>query len=325
MKKSAQLSFGTGPAPVRVQIAGFLIVASILGIVALWTGVYAWELDNRGIRTTGMVVDWEEPGEALYPVFEFVDSLGRTHTVRAAASSDDYAIGSAIPIVYPEDRPLAARIDDKTQLYAATVITGILSGAFMLGAGILSRFRATFRTEVSTRLGRLRVSRRGLDGRITHKEYSSIPLLTWVKRIFSAGAVLLVGAAVWTGWQSYEFAVSGVKAQGVVVELIRRGRNYDMQVRFKGPDNTLYRIVLPDRSNHYLDGDRIPLIYPAGHPRGVRLRSSSLFFSSPGYFTLLALVFIVVRTLARIQLAEIEKARRSADNRTSQDTRSDVS
>ncbi len=312
MKKSAQVSFGTGPAPLRVQIGGFLIVASILAIVALWTGVYAWKLDNNGIRTTGMVVDSERPSEASYPVFEFADSLGRTHTVRAAVSTGDYPVGSVIPVIYAGDRPLTARIDDKARIYAATIISGILSGAFLLGAGVLFRFRAAFRGMFAKRLGKLRVSRSGPDGRRTQSEYSSSPLLTWTGRIFGAGAVLLLGAAVWAGWQSYEFARSGVKAQGVVVELTRLGRNHEVRVQFKDLENISYRAVLPDRSNHYLVGDRIPLIYPAGDPRGVRLRSSSVFLGLPGYFTLLALVFILVRTMTRIQLAEIEKARRSA-------------
>ncbi|MDJ0750505.1 MAG: DUF3592 domain-containing protein [Woeseiaceae bacterium] len=311
MKKSAQVSFGTGPAPLRVQIAGFLIVASILATVALWTGVYAWKLDNNGIRTTGIVVESEKSGKASYPVFEFADSLGRTHTVRAAVSTSDYPVGSAVPVIYPGDRPLTARIDDKTHFYAATMITGILSGAFLLGAGLLFKFRATFRATFSKRLGKLRVSRAGPDGGKTQREYSSSPLLTWIARIFGAGAILLAGAAIWTGWQSYEFARSGVKAQGEVIKLIRLGRNHEVHVQFTDLESSSYRAVLPDRSNHYLVGDRIPLIYPTGYPRGVRLRSSSVYFSLPGYFTLLAFVFILVRTMTRIQLAEIEKARRS--------------
>ncbi len=312
MKKSFQLSFATGPAPLRVQIAGLSLVALILATVAIWSGVFALNLYNDGIRTTAIVVDLERSGETSYPVLEFTDTLGRTRTVRADVSTGNHVVGSNIPIIYPEGRPLQARLDGKTYLYLVTVITGLMSGAFLLGVGVLLKFRAAFRTRFATKLGKLRVSSTGRGGKTSQKEYSSTPLLTWTSRIFGAGAVLLVGAVIWTGWQSFDFARSGVKAQGVVVELIRHGQSHEVQVQFKDSNGLSYRAVLPDRSNDYLDGDQIPLIYPVGDPRGVRLRSTTLFLAWPGYFALLAFVFTLITTMTRIQLTEIEKSSRSA-------------
>lgn len=312
MKKSAQLSLSTGPAPIRVQIAGLSFVALILAIVAIWNGVHAFKLDKDGIRTSGIVVGSEKSSESSYPVFEFADTFGRTHTVRAAVSSGNYLVGSTIPIIYPEDRPLTARVDDKTHLYALTLITGLMSGAFFLAVGALFKFRAAFQGIFAAKLGKLRVSRSGLGGKDTQQEYSSEPLLTWISRIFGTGAVLLACAAIWAGWQSYEFVRSGVETKGLVVELVRRGRNHEVHVQFEDSQGSSYRAGLPDRSNDYLVGDRIPLIYPMGNPRGIRLQSSSVLLGWPGYFTLLAFVFVLVTTMTRIQLAEIEKARRSA-------------
>lgn len=310
MRKSVQLSFATGPAPIRVHIAGFLLVALILATVAIWSGINAWNLDKNGIRTIAKVVDVERSSEASAPVFEFTDSLDRYYTVRAGASTDDYPVGSSIPVIYPEGRPLKARVDDRIGLYLLTMITGLMSSAFLLAAGVLVRLRAKFQAKVAARLGKLRISLRGPSGRTTHKEYSSVPVLTWISRIFGAGAVILVGAAIWTGWQSYESASSGVKADGVVVELNRIGGSHRVHVQFEDSQGSLYRAALPDRSNDYLVGDWIPLIYPAGSPQGVQLRSSSMFLSRPGYFALLAFIFTLVTTATRIQLAEIEKARR---------------
>lgn len=311
MRKSAQVSFETGPAPLRVHLVGFAVVASILATVAVWSGFHAWDLEKHGIRTTGTVVTNERAGDASYPVFEFSDTLGRNHTVRAAVRGGDYPVGSTIPVIYPEDRPLTARIDDRTRLYILTMIAGGLSGVFLIGIAVMLKFRAVVQGMFAARLGRLRVLRRGPDGTVTQTEYSSSPLLTWVGRIFGAGAVLMVAAAVWTGWQSYEFARMGVTAQGTVVDLARLGRSHEVQVQFSDADGTSHRTVLPDRSNDYLVGDAIALVYPVGHPRDVRLRSSSVFIGWPGYFTILAFVFLLIRIVMRIQLAEIEKARRS--------------
>lgn len=313
MKKSASVSFETGPAPPRVHIAGFAIVATVLAIVAIWSGVDAWNLDNTGIRTTGRVVEHEGSGDASYPVFEFSDALGRSHAVRAAISAGNYPVGSEIPVIYPEDRPLTARIDDRIGLYFWTVFAGILCSVFLAGMWLIVKFRANFQAIFAARVGKLRVSRRGPSGTTTHTERSSSPLLTWIGRILGAGAVLWVVAAIWAGWQGFEFMRSGVTTQGVVVELVRIGRRHQVHVQFKDVDSELHRIVLPDKSNDYLVGDSIGLIYPNRYPRDVRVRSWSVFFGWSGYFTILAFVFILTRVAIRIQLTEIEKAGRSAD------------
>lgn len=311
MRKSAQVSFETGPAPPRVHLAGFAIVASILALVAVWSGFHAWDLNKHGIRTTGVVVASERAGDASYPVFEFSDTLGRDHTVRAAVSVGDYPVGSTISVIYPEDRPLKARIDDRIRLYTLTMIAGVVSGAFLIGIAVMLKLQPVVQRMFAARLGKLRVSRLGPNGKVTRKENSSSPLLTWVGRIFGAGAVLMATAAVWTGWQSYQFTRLGITAQGTVVDLARLGRIHEVQVEFSDVDGTSHRLVLPDRSNDYLVGDAIALVYPVGHPRDVRLRSLSVFIGLPGYFTILAFVFLLVRISMRIQLAEIEKAHRS--------------
>ena len=310
MRKSVQVSFETGPAPLRVQIAGFAIVALILAIVAIWNGFHTRELDKHGIRTNATVVANERAGDGSYPVFRFSDTLGRDHTVRAAASVGDYPVGSTIPVIYPEARPLKARVNDRIRLYTVTIITGTLSGAFLIGIAVMIRFRAIVQGMFATSLGKLRVSRRGTDGAVTKTEYSSSPLLTWVSRIFGAGAVLMVLAAAWTGWQSYESARTGVTARGTVVGLVRLGRRHELQVHFTDADGLSHRAVLPHLSNDYLIGDAIALIYPAGDPGEVRLRSLSASIGLPAYFTILAVLFFLVRFIARVQLAEIGSMRR---------------
>jgi hypothetical protein len=311
MRKSAQISFESGPAPLRVHLAGFAIVASILAIVAIWSGIYTWELETRGIRTTGTVVANEGGDDASYPVFEFSDTQGRVHTVSAAVGGGDHQVGSSIPVIYPKDRPLRARVDDRYHLYATTAITGGLCVVFVIGIVILLQFRTVIEGTFETKLGTLRALRSGPNGKVTWSERSSLPLLTWVRRIFGIGAMLMVAAAFWTAWQKYEFARSAETTQGTVVGLARTGRSYEVQVLFSDAGNTSYLVVLPDRSNDYLVGDAISLVYPLGQPRDVRRRSLSVYIDLPVYLMTLAVVLLLVWISTRIQLAEIGRARRS--------------
>ena len=308
MKRSASISFGTGPAPLRVQIAGFAIVALITGTIAVWTGLQSWKLDKTGIRTTGVVVETAPTENTFYPVFEFTDTMDRRHTVRARVSNSNYPVGSTVPVLYPEDRPLRAQIDSRGSLYFATIITGALCIAFLLGMFALARFRRVFQGIFASRVGKLRIARKRVDGKVTRKEYSSVPLLTWVSRISGVVILLLLVGVAWTAWNSYRFVSTAIEVEGIVVGLVLDGGSYKPQVDFASTNGTSHSVVLPDKSADYLAGHSITVLYPPGDPSSARLPKWHLLFGWTLYFGLLTLVFLAVRTMTRIQLSEITKA-----------------
>lgn len=307
MKRSASISFGTGPAPPRVQLVGFGIVALITGTIAVWAGIDSWELERTGIRTTGVVVATVPAENSFYPVFEFTDTQERRHTVRARVSGNDFPVGSTVQLIYPEDRPLRARIYDRPKLYFVTIVTGILSAAFLFGMFVIVRFRSVFQGIFAARVGKLTVTRKRTDGTATHREYRSSPFLTWVSRISTVVIVLMLIGVGWTAWHGYQLASTGVEAQGTVTALAPYSGSYRLQVEFSDVGGTIHNVVLPDQTADYLVGYPITVIYPPGNPSGARLPKWAAIYGWTIYFGLLNLVFLAVRTMTRIQLREIAK------------------
>lgn len=305
MKRSIQLSFGTGPAPPRVQIIGLSLVALITGFFAVWTGHRAYDLEQNGVRTIAKIETLAKNDDTAYPVFSFVDNRGRQHTVRAKVTSNDYSVGDTINILYRPSRPLDARIDAWWSLYFAPMLLGVLSFAFFTGAGIFVKYRAHFDSAAKARRGKLITTRVNPDGSVVQSTRSSAPLLKWTGRIFGFAAVVAFCAAGWAGWKSYELARDGVETHGVVTSITREGASYRPSFEFTDSSGETRVVASNQTSNEYLVGDELSVIYFAGDPKAARFKNTSLFIAYPAYFGSLGLLFSLIWFMTRYQLRHI--------------------
>jgi len=305
MKRSIKLGFETGPAPPRVQIIGLGFVALVTGFFAVWTGYRAYDLERNGVQTTGTVVALAQNDDTVYPVFSFTDNEGRRHTVRAKVTNDDYTVGDKANILYRPSKPLDARIDAWWSLYFASFLLSVLSIGFFIGTSIFVKFKAHFDSEFKARRGKLLVTRTNPDGSVVQSTRSSMPLLTWVGRIFGFAAIVAFCAAGWVGWQSYKLARDGVETRGVVTMLTRVGASHRPWFEFTDSSGETQIVESNQTSNNYLVGDELRVIYFTDDPQKARIKNNSLFISFPAYLGVLGMLFSLIGFVTRYQLRSL--------------------
>ena len=291
MKRSIQFQFESGPAPPKIHILGLSFVAIVTGIFALWTGYRAYDLQHHSAQTTGTVIELERSDEKIYPLFEFTDDEGRVHTVRANMSDDRFAVGESVDVVFRPDKPLAARINNWRSLYFFPTLLGILSIAFTIGTALFIRFRGFVENASKARSGELVMTRTRADGTVEQTVRSSVPLLTWIHRLFAAAALLAFAATGWAGWQSLNLAHVGIETSGVITELQRVGAKHRPTFQFTDASGVERVINSGNKTNDYLVGDSVPVIYYADKPEEAKIKKLSLFLSWPAYFGWLGFLF----------------------------------
>lgn len=304
-KRSLSLSFATGPASPRAQVIGLSLVAIILMLLAGWTGFHSFDLDRNGIRTVGIVIEFEHSKESRYPVFSFADAQGRRHAVRAQSTTDEYAIGDSLSVLYPATRPLDAGIDTPRQLYFIPVLLGGLSIVFFAGASLAYRFKNLLTAIFTARRGQLTITKRSSDGSITQSTRSSLPLLKWTARVVGTLGLFFFGVAIWFGWNNYELAREGVKTQGTVTKLVRSGRNHRPWFEFIDGAGETRLVKSINATNEFLVGDQLPIIYPPNDPHAARIIGQSTYLSMPGYFGFLGTLFLLVTVFVRSHLSNL--------------------
>ena len=305
MKRSIQFSFATGPASPRAQVIGLSLAAIITALIALWTGMGAHDLEQNGARAVGTVISLREGEEEVYPVFSFTDTEGRQHVIRANVSSNNYAVGDRLNIVYPPSTPLNASIDSFWSLYFFPVLFGILSVGLLTGAGLIAKYRHVFQADYIQRRGKLETVRQNPDGTTTRSTRSSLPLLKWTARIFGTISVLCFCAAGWTAWQSYSLTQNGVETRASVVRLVRTGSSHRPIFEFVDTSGETQVVESHLTTNNYLVGDALPVIYLPEEPQGARIYEILSLLGTPAYFCIVGTLCLLVTLIVRSQLRSL--------------------
>ncbi|PKM42401.1 MAG: hypothetical protein CVV05_18445 [Gammaproteobacteria bacterium HGW-Gammaproteobacteria-1] len=121
----------------RLFILMFCLACTIVGVV--W-GFNRWKLRRNGVRTMGTVVDISVSGitteKAFYPVVEFKTDTGnkiRFRGTTGTAYSPSYQQGQLVKVIYSQQEPWNAKIDNFEQLWLGPVSIGLF-GLIALGA-----------------------------------------------------------------------------------------------------------------------------------------------------------------------------------------------
>ncbi|KMQ51419.1 hypothetical protein CHISP_1666 [Chitinispirillum alkaliphilum] len=117
---------------VHLVLALFFLIGVGLLIGAGFTLKKSLELLNRGIETTGTVIQYrqsvDEDGRySYYPIVSFVTSDGDTiiHSSSVGSSQRPHVIGGAVPVRYHANNPQNAIIDSFSGLWAGPLALGI--------------------------------------------------------------------------------------------------------------------------------------------------------------------------------------------------------
>jgi hypothetical protein len=133
--------------PTRKKIAWWIIATSIIALIICVVS-FVWSLYIVRIctRTQGHIVDLvqqgaDERGPISYPVFSFIDSSGREHTVRlpVGSSPPQEKVGDVIPVLYRSAQPERAKIGTSDYMWGLSLSTGI-AGSSWLCIGLLLLF-----------------------------------------------------------------------------------------------------------------------------------------------------------------------------------------
>lgn len=138
-----------------------MILSTVLGGVFLLVGIVFLGLAAKGFREARRFVRGAVRAEAkvirlaqernedqtlfgpeerrwfYYPVFSFIDSAGREHTVRSSAgqSPPGCAVGDTVSILYPPEAPEQARLDRAFSLWGWPWGAAVF-GVFWCAAGL---------------------------------------------------------------------------------------------------------------------------------------------------------------------------------------------
>ena len=136
----------------RMRMIFLLVFGTIAVIMLLVAAISSYDAYTRsGIeeRAPGLVVDTvEEPGGEnmlySYPVVEFTDRDGRSHTVKVpeGSSPPQWAAGDAVTVLYDPGHPADARIDSWSStllLWLLPGVTGIVGIGFLLAVFLVLR------------------------------------------------------------------------------------------------------------------------------------------------------------------------------------------
>jgi len=118
---------------------GLFVMVSSLAPAGL--GVYLYlrsaRLRRDGVETHGIVIDIRRDGRYSYPVFEFTDRAGKKHQVRSSiGSTDGYAKGDSVRVLYNPENPAEARIDTFVSMWLAVCVAAGV-GDFVTGLIII--------------------------------------------------------------------------------------------------------------------------------------------------------------------------------------------
>ena len=124
------------------------LVFGLAGLALIGGGLWSWIHNNSiakgGIRTEGIVIDLQyrsdDKGSGTYaPVVEFLDEQNRPHEYRASSGSNPprYSRGDRVEIIYLQNNPEHALIDDFSDRWALPIFLLVFGGAFAAGGSMV--------------------------------------------------------------------------------------------------------------------------------------------------------------------------------------------
>ena len=148
--------------PVKRTIASrlMLMLGTACLVIALCVAIYTWHFIHISRRTSGTVIEMlqnrDKDGDISYsPTFRFEETNGTPHIVSSHvfSSPPEFHVGDSVSILYPDDRPQAARIDRYSQIWGLPTVIGIAGGLlviFGLGVKFWPKLKGRLSGKVST-------------------------------------------------------------------------------------------------------------------------------------------------------------------------------
>ena len=103
------------------------IIFVILPLVGLVFTVKTLRLIRHGVRVAGTIIDHKtvtrtdaqsrNSRNVHYPIVQFLESSGNTHTVTMSVSTGRRKLGEVVELIYPPKRPEAAQIANFASLW----------------------------------------------------------------------------------------------------------------------------------------------------------------------------------------------------------------
>lgn len=123
---------------------GILAVAcgSICLVAAAAWAFHSYRITSSGVRVSGRITQLversDEHGEFYYPVFEFTDKKGVSHTIYSGTGSypPPHRVGDAVRVLYVPGAEADAQLDDWAEIWGIPALLGAL-GVVYLPAGIV--------------------------------------------------------------------------------------------------------------------------------------------------------------------------------------------
>lgn len=132
----------------KIVLPIFVVVAVLMCVISLLTGVSTWQGMSREVEAPGQVMELvtrqdEQGNQFYYPVVEFTLADGSRKTAQMPDGSwpPAYEVGDEVTVLYDPARPLQARVKSTSGTvgrWTWSIVTGVLAAAFIL-ATLLAR------------------------------------------------------------------------------------------------------------------------------------------------------------------------------------------
>jgi len=124
----------------RVMGGGFILIGSLVAISgAIWLGKTALFVMHSA-KAPGIVVEMErsssnDGGSVYYPIYQFTDPSGVTHTQKTPTGSSSYSFepGEKVTVLYNPKAPKISNIDSFGEIWLTPILVtgfGLLFGGF---------------------------------------------------------------------------------------------------------------------------------------------------------------------------------------------------
>lgn len=121
------------------------------------------------------------------------------------------------------------------------------------------------------------------------------------------GLLLLVSAAL-VAKSTYELEQTGIRTQGVVVQLERSGDSHYPVFKFRDVKGRVHTIRSNVSAKTYFKGDAVPILYDPDSPLDAEVDEFLMLYLMPGILGLLGILFLFGMFMVAIMLPFFEKA-----------------
>ncbi len=146
MRLSFQYSWGTRPLGQPWHSIGLAAVGVFCSAISIYTFITTSTFLDSSIETEGTVIELSQREGYFHPVVRYFDSSSGEHILLSPVGSRPprFSVNEKVVVLYSIDDPSKAKIKRFWSLWFGTVLTGILGGAFSLGALLLWIYRREF-------------------------------------------------------------------------------------------------------------------------------------------------------------------------------------